>query len=109
MCTLCFLAECSLSLLEDGRSILPSEAGQPDEDGFATIPFINKVAKIKFPKETEVTSLQVRPTGSLSEEDTVSITATFVKFNGETKTSVRAILFLACNKIFTHSKNQVCK
>jgi len=85
----CLISECALSLLEDDRSILPSEAGQPDEDGFATIPFVDNVAKIKFPKESEVTSLQVRPTGGLSEEDTVSITATFVKVNGETKTTAR--------------------
>ena len=76
-------------MLEDNRAVLPSEAGQPDEDDFATVPLENKVAKIKFPKPSEVTSLRVRATDGLSEEDTASITVTFVKLNGETKATVR--------------------
>ena len=75
-------------MLEDGRAVLPSEAGQPDEDDFATVPLENKVAKIKFPKPSEITSLRVRATSGLSAEDTASITATFVKLNGETQTTV---------------------
>lgn len=75
-------------MLEDGRAVLPSEAGQPDEDDFATVPLEKKVAKITFPKPSEVTSLQVRATKGLATEDTATITATFVKPNGETKTTV---------------------
>jgi len=82
------LAECSVSMLEDDKAILPSEAGQPDEDDFATIPLQNKVAKIKFTKPSEVTSLQVRGTDGLDEDDTVSVTVTFVNMNEETKTTV---------------------
>ena len=82
-------SECSVSMLEDNRAILPSEAGQPDEDDFATVPLENKVAIIKFPKPSEVTSLQVRATSGLAAEDTALITATFVKLNGETETTVR--------------------
>ena len=75
-------------MLEDNRAVLPSEAGQPDEDDFATIPLENKVVKIKFPKPSEVTVLKVRATDGLSEEDTVDVKATFVKLNGEIKTTV---------------------
>lgn len=76
-------------MLEDGRAALPSEAGQPDEDGFATVPLENKAAKIKFTKPSEVTSLRIRATSGLSQEDTVDIKATFVKLSGETRTTVR--------------------
>ena len=81
-------------MLEDGRAVLPSEAGQPDEDDFATVPLENKVAKIKFPKPSEVTSLRVRATSGLSQEDTVDVKATFVKPNGDTKTTVS---YYQCN------------
>ena len=76
-------------MLEDNRAVLPSEAGQPDEDGFATIPLEKKVAKIKFPKPSEITSLRVRATRGLSTEDVATVTATFVKMNGDTVTTVR--------------------
>jgi hypothetical protein len=81
-------------MLEDGRAVLPSEAGQPDEDDFATVPLENKVAKIKFPKPSEVTSLRVRATSGLSQEDTVDVKATFVKPNGDTTTTVS---YYQCN------------
>ena len=73
-------------MLEEGKSVLPKESGQPDEDDFATVPLANKVAKIKFPKPSEVTSLQVRATSGLASEDTALVTATFVKPDGTTTT-----------------------
>lgn len=95
-------------MLEDGRAVLPSEAGQPDEDDFATVPLENKVAKITFPKPSEVTSLRVRATSGLASEDTATVTATFVKVDGDTKTTVSAIqgqpaihiILLGCLSIF---------
>ena len=78
-------------MLEDGRAVLPKEAGQPDEDDFATVPLTNKEAKIIFPKPSEVTSLQVRATSGLASEDTAVVTATFIKPNGEKKTTVRIL------------------
>ena len=75
-------------MLEDGRAVLPKESGQPDADDFATVPLKNKEAKIKFPKPSEVTSLRVRATKGLSSDDTAHVRATFVKINGEKKTTV---------------------
>lgn len=75
-------------MLEDGRAVLPSEAGQPDEDGFASVPLKDESVKIKFPKPSEVTSLHVRATSGLAAEDTAIITATFIKPNGDKKTVV---------------------
>ena len=75
-------------MLEDGRAVLPGEAGQPDEDDFASVPLKDKSVTIKFPKPSEITSLQVRATSGLAAEDTATITATFVKPNGDKKTTV---------------------
>ena len=86
------ISACSVSMLEDKRAVLPKEAGQPDEDDFATVPLANKIAKIKFTKASEVTSLQVRATAGLAEEDTATVTATFVKNDGKTKTTVSYLI-----------------
>ena len=90
-CDCVLLVECGISMLEDGRAVLPKESGQPDEDDFASVPLANKMAKITFTKPSEVTSLQVRATSGLASEDTAVVTATFIKPNGEKKTTVRIL------------------
>lgn len=80
-------------MLEDGRAVLPNEAGQPDEDDFATIPLKDKVVKIQFPKPSEITTLKVRATSGLAAEDTATIKTTLIKLNGQTKTTVSCLEF----------------
>ena len=80
--------ECSLPMLEEERAILPKEAGQPDEDGFAAIPLDQQVAKVKFPKPSQVTSLRVRATSGLSAEDVATVSVTFLKTDGKKNTTV---------------------
>ena len=87
-------------MLEDGRAVLPKEAGQPDEDDFATVPLDHSEAKITLPKPSEVTLLKVRATSGLAAEDKADVTATFVKQDGTIKTTVRNYLFTCDSQCF---------
>ena len=95
-------------MLEDGRAVLPKESGQPDEDDFATVPLDKKVAKIKLPKPSEVTSLQLRATSGLASEDTAFVTATFVKVDGTTKKTVSQTNLSLTNDFFFGCKKISC-